>query len=74
MPDGHMLHYSEEDKNLVGFVSLKEDGTVCRIALVLVHGVTGGFMSLSYMEQLLTTGAGKPLQLIPAIWFQKFEK
>ena len=47
-----MFHYSEEDKNLVGFVSLKEDGTVCSNALVLVHGLTGGFMSLSYTEHL----------------------
>ena len=47
-----MFHYCEENKNLVGFVSLKEDRTVCSNALILVAGLTDGLMSLSYTENL----------------------
>ena len=47
-----MFHYSEEDKNLVGFVSLNENRMVCSNALILVVGLTDGFMSLNYTEHL----------------------
>ena len=47
-----MFHYSDEDKNLIGFVSLSPDRSVCSNALLLVPGLSSGFMSLSYTEQL----------------------
>lgn len=47
-----MFHYCDEDRSLLGFVSLKDDGTVCRNALVQVYGIRSGFMSLKCTEQL----------------------
>ena len=49
--DGRMFHYCEKDDHLLGFVSLKEDGTVCRNALVQVPGLTAGFMSMRWAGQ-----------------------
>ena len=47
-----MFHYSSEDKNLLGFVSLTSTKCVCSNALLLVPGLTDGFMSLNYTEYL----------------------
>lgn len=47
-----MFHFSSEDKNLLGFVSLTSTKAVCSNALILVPGLTDGFMSLDYTEHL----------------------
>ena len=47
-----MFRYSEEDKNLIGFVSLMSSRTVCSNAVILVPGLTDGFMSMNYTEHL----------------------
>ena len=47
-----MFLYSKEDKNLIGFVSLTADRAVCSNALVLVPGLSDGFMSLKYTEHM----------------------
>lgn len=47
-----MFHYSSEDKRLLGFVSLTSTKCVCSNALILIHGMTDGFMSLNYTEYL----------------------
>jgi alpha-beta hydrolase superfamily lysophospholipase len=51
--DGQMFRYSEEDKNLIGFVSLNTSSrTVCSSAVILVPGLTDGFMSMNYTQHL----------------------
>ena len=47
-----MFRYSEEDKNLIGFVSLTSFRTVCSNSVILVPGLTDGFMSMNYTEYL----------------------
>ena len=47
-----MFRYSPEDKNLLGFVSLTSTRTVCNNGLILVPGLSDGFMSLNYTEDL----------------------
>ena len=49
-----MFNFSAEDKNLVAFVSLgkKHEVSVCTNALILIPGLTDGFMSMSYSAQL----------------------
>ena len=47
-----MFHYCEENKNLVAFVSLTEERRVCTNAMILLPGLTDGFMSMSYTEEL----------------------
>lgn len=47
-----MFRYSKLDKNLIGFVSITSSGTLCSNALILVPGLTDGFMSLNYTEYL----------------------
>ena len=50
--DGQMFRYSTEDKNLIGFISLTSSRTVCSNALILVPGLTDGFMAMNYTEYL----------------------
>ena len=52
MMNGYMFHYCEENRNLLAFVSVSKDQTVCRNALVLVPGLGDGFMTLRYTEHL----------------------
>ena len=47
-----MFHYCQENKNLVAFVSLTEEQRVCTNALILIPGMSDGFMSMSYTEEL----------------------
>ena len=49
-----MFRYSaeSEDKHLIGFVSLTSSRTVCSNALILVPGLTDGFMAMNYTEHL----------------------
>ena len=50
-----MFHYSEEDKNLIGFVSLTDHAnsrTVCSNAVILLPGLMSGFMCTKYTEYL----------------------
>ena len=47
-----MFHYCQEDKNLVAFVSLTEEQRVCTNALILIPGMSDGFMSMRYTEDL----------------------
>ena len=50
--DGQMFHFSTEDKNLIGFVSLMDSGIVCSNAIVFLPGLGGGFMCTNYVEHL----------------------
>ena len=50
--DGRLFRYSTEDKNLIGFVSLTASRAVCSNAIILVPGLSDGFMSLNYTEHL----------------------
>lgn len=50
--DGHMFHYCQENRNLVAFVSVSEKRQVCSNALILLPGLTEGFMSMSLTEKL----------------------
>ena len=47
-----MFRYCAEDKNLIGFVSLTSSRTACSNAVILVPGLTDGFMSMNYTEHL----------------------
>ena len=46
-----MYRFSPEDKNLLAFIALKE-GQLCDNAVVLVPGLTDGFMALNYTKYL----------------------
>ena len=50
--DGRMFRYSTEDKNLIGFVSLSSSRAVCSNAVILLPGLTSGFMPVNYTEHL----------------------
>ena len=50
--DGRIFHYCQENKNLVAFVSITEEQQVCSNALILMPGMTEGFMSMSYTKEL----------------------
>jgi pimeloyl-ACP methyl ester carboxylesterase len=50
--EGKMFNFSGHDKNLVTFVSVGENHDVCTNALLLIPGVTDGFMSMAYSNSL----------------------
>ena len=50
--DGRLVRVCAENPNLVAFISLNTDQKVCSNALVLVAGLTDGFMTLPYTESL----------------------
>ena len=50
--EGCLVRVCNENPNLVCFVSLNEGQKVCGNALVLIGGLTDGFMSLAYTEPL----------------------
>ena len=50
--DGRMFRYSTEGKNLIGFVSLSSSRAVCSNAVILLPGLTSGFMPVNYTERL----------------------
>ena len=51
---GRMFNFSESDKNLLAFVSTSQSH-VCTNALVLIPGLTDGFMSMAYSSHLAQT-------------------
>ena len=59
-----MFRYSPEDKNLLGFVSLTSTRTVCNNGLILVPGLSDGFMSLNYTEDLSKELTTKDFSLV----------
>ncbi len=50
--DGRMYHFCDEDKNLIAFISLDQKQELCENALLLIPGLTDGFMSLPYTPRL----------------------
>ena len=50
--EGQLARVCDENPNLVAFVSMKAGQKVCGNALVLIAGLTDGFMSLPYTESL----------------------
>lgn len=61
-----MFQFSKSDKNLVGFVSLGSDHQMCKNAVVLVPGVTDGFMSMAYSSTLAKSLQAKGFSLVQA--------
>lgn len=52
--EGRMFNFSEDDKNLLAFVSTSQSH-VCTNALVLIPGLTDGLMSMAYSPHLART-------------------
>lgn len=50
--EGQLLRVCDESPNLVAFVAKKAGQKVCSNALVLIPGLTDGFMALAYTESL----------------------
>ena len=50
--EGIMFRFSASKTNLVAFVTLKKDRKACRNALILIPGLTEGFMSMAYTQRL----------------------
>ena len=50
--NGTLFNFSKDDKNLVAFVSLNKKGELCSNALVLIPGMTDGFLSMIYTSSL----------------------
>lgn len=47
-----MFNFSKKDKNLVAFVSLDSNHELCSNGVVLIPGLTDGFMSMAYSAKL----------------------
>ena len=50
--EGIMFRFSATKKNLVAFVTLNKDRKACKNALILIPGLTEGFMSMAYTQRL----------------------
>lgn len=50
--EGVMFRFSATKTNLVAFVTLNKDRKVCKNALILIPGLTEGFMSMAYTKHL----------------------
>ena len=50
--NGTLFNFSKDDKNLVAFVSINKKGELCSNALVLIPGMTDGFLSMAYTSSL----------------------
>ena len=50
--EGVMFRFSATKTNLVAFVTLNKDRSVCKNALILIPGLTEGFMSMAYTKRL----------------------
>lgn len=50
--EGRMFNFSKKDKNLVSFVSVGQSHELCTNALVLLPGLTDGFLSMAYSGSL----------------------
>ena len=50
--EGTLVRVCDDNPNLVAFVAFGEDRQVCRNAVVLIAGLTEGFMALAYTEAL----------------------
>ena len=64
--DGRLFQFSKTDKNLVAFVSLGSDHKPCKNAVILIPGLTDGFMSMAYSSNLSKTLREKDFSLVMA--------
>ena len=64
MVDGKLVRVCEENPNLVAFVTYGAGREVCKNALVLIAGLTEGFLALAYTEALSRALLGEDYSVV----------